>query len=51
MWKSLLNGTRPHELFFGGSGSVFRQLHYDTLVFAWSHHATARRQGVLSVSA
>jgi histone arginine demethylase JMJD6 len=31
MWKSLLNGTRPHELFFGGSGSVFRQLHYDTL--------------------
>ncbi|MDB5969091.1 MAG: hypothetical protein JWQ90_1541 [Hydrocarboniphaga sp.] len=31
MWHSLLRGTRPHELFFGGHGSVFRQLHYDTL--------------------
>lgn len=31
LWKALLRGTRPHELFFGGGGSVFRRLHVDTL--------------------
>lgn len=31
MWRTLLKGTRPHELFFGGGGSVFRRLHVDTL--------------------
>ncbi|NKF24439.1 cupin-like domain-containing protein [Solimonas marina] len=31
MHGALLAGTRQHELFFGGSGSVFRRLHYDAL--------------------
>lgn len=31
LWKRLLQGTRPHELFFGGAGSVFRRLHVDAL--------------------
>ncbi|HUP93050.1 MAG TPA: cupin-like domain-containing protein [Solimonas sp.] len=31
LMPSMLSATKPHEIFFGGAGSIFRVLHYDAL--------------------